>query len=147
MLSRRMLLGCLPAVVVACGTEDPEAGIRELIERAELAAESRDTGFFRGVMAERYTDTRGNDRDRLIAMMRGYFLTHPSIEMVTRIDSIVLSGTDAAEVVLHAGVLGRRDGVPLVAGLEGDLFRIELELVDQGGQWSVIGAHWERSLE
>ena len=96
---------------------------------------------------QRYTDRRGNDRERVIATLRGYFLTHQSIEMVTRIESVSLSGTDAAEVVLHAGVLGRREGASLVGGLEGELYRIELELVNQDGDWQVIGAHWERSLE
>lgn len=148
MRGRRILVAWWMAVaVVGCGTEDPDAALRALIERAEVAAEERDTGFFRNVLSQRYTDRRGNDRDRVIATLRGYFLTHQSIEMVTRIESVSLSGTDAAEVVLHAGVLGRREGASLVGGLDGELYRIELELVNQDGDWQVIGAHWERSLE
>ena len=147
MRGHRIAICCLAAVLTSCGAEDPEAALRALIERAELAAEGRETGFFRDVLSESYTDRRGNDRDRLVATLRAYFLTHQSIEMVTRVDSVTLSGADAAEVVLHAGILGRREGASLIGGLEGELYRVELELVDQGGDWQVIGAHWERSLE
>lgn len=147
MRGRRTLLCGMLAVMVACGSEDPAAELRSLIDRAELSAEERDTGFFRDVLSQRYADRRGNDRDRLVAILRGYFLTHQSIEIVTRVDSVVLSGADAAEIVLYAGMLGRRDGASPVAGLAGQLYRIELELVEQGGDWQVIGADWERSLE
>lgn len=147
MRGRRVLLCWMLAAMVACGSEDPAAELRSLIDQAELAAEERDTGFFRALLSARYADRRGNDRDRLIAMLRGYFLTHQSVEIVTRVESVVLSGADVAEVVLYAGMLGRRAGAPLVAGLDGQLYRIELELVEQGGDWQVIGAHWERSLE
>lgn len=147
MRGHRIAMCCLAVVLTSCGAEDPEAAVRELIERAEAAAEGRETGFFRDVLSERYTDGRGNDRDRLVATLRAYFLTHQSIEMVTRVDSVTLSGADAAQVVLHAGILGRRAGASLIGGLEGELYRVELELVDQGGDWQVIGANWERSLE
>ena len=144
MRGRRILVvWWMVGALTACGTEDPDAALRALIEDAEVAAEGRDTGFFRGVLSERYADRRGNDRDRVIATLRGYFLTHQSIEIVTRVESITLTGTDAAEVVLQAGVLGRREGASLVGGLDGELHRIELELVNQGGGWQVIGADWE----
>ena len=46
-----------------------------------------------------------------------------------------------------AGVLARRPGEGLLEGLDGRLYRLELELVDSGGDWQIIGADWERSLE
>ena len=138
-----LLLG----LVSACGSEGPEAAIRALIEGAEEAAESRETGFFRDILSESYVDARGNDRDRLISTLRGFFLTHDSIEIVTRIESIELSGSDAATATLHVGMLGSRAGASLIGGLDGELYRVELELVERGGDWQVIGARWERTLE
>ena len=132
-------------VLAACGAEDPNSELRELIERTEVAAEERDTGHFRGLVSDRYTDVRGNDRERLVDMIRGYFLTHQSLEVVTRIESIVPSGTDAAEVSLLAGLLGQRAGASLLGGLDGQLYDIELELIREGGDWQIIGARWKRS--
>ncbi len=145
-MSRRWPLVCsVVTVLTACGSEDPNTELRELIERTEVAAEERDTGHFRALVSDRYIDVRGNDRERLIDIVRGYFLTHQSLEVVTRIESIVLSGADAAEVTLLAGMLGRRTGASLLGGLDGQLYDIELELIREGGDWQIIGARWERS--
>lgn len=146
-MSRCWPLVCsLLTILIACGSEDPNSELRELIERTEIAAEERETGHFRRLLSDSYIDVRGNDRDRMIDIIRGYFLTHQSLEVVTRIESIVLNGTDAAEVSLLAGLLGQREGASLLGGLDGRLYDVELELVREGGDWQIIGAGWERSL-
>ncbi len=143
----RWLLACavLP-LLNACGSDDSAAELRELIDSTEIAAEERQTSHFRGLLSARYTDVRGNDRERMIDIIRGYFLTHQSLEIILRIESIELTGIDAAEVSLLAGVLGQRAGASLLSGLDGRLYDLELELVEDGGDWQVIGARWERSL-
>jgi hypothetical protein len=133
--------------VGACAADDPEATLVALIESAEAAAEARDTGYFRDLIAASYTDSRGNDRDRIIDVIRGYFFTNPRIDVVTRIEETELLGQDAARVVMLAGILGRREGVGVLGGFDGRLYRLELELVATGGDWQIIGARWERSLD
>jgi hypothetical protein len=135
------------SLLSACGTDDPEAALRELVDAAEQAAEARDTGFFRDLIGESFVDSRGNDRARVIDWLRAYFLANQNVEVVTRLQSIELKGADAAEVVVLAGVLGRRAAQGLLQGLDGRLYRIELELVSGGGDWQIIGARWEQSLE
>ena len=76
--------------------------------------------------------------------MRGYFIAHQRIEIVSRIDEIRLEGADAARAVVHAGLAGQRAGETLLGGVGADLYRFELELVDDGGEWRMIGAKWER---
>ena len=63
---------------------------------------------------------------------------------MSRIDEIRLEGTDAAHAVVHAGLAGQRSGESLLGGLGGDLYRFEVELIDDGGEWRMIGAKWER---
>jgi hypothetical protein len=43
-------------------------------------------------------------------------------------------------------MLGRRAGSALVEGLDADLYRFELELVKNDGEWRIIGARFERAL-
>ena len=145
----RIRLSVLALVLLqsACAVEDPEPALAQLIATAEAAAESRDTSFFRGLVAESYIDNHGNDRDRLIDSIRGYFLVNQDVDVVTRVESIELHGLDAAEVVVLAGILGRRPGQGIVPGFDGRLYRLELELVEMGGDWRIIGASWERSLD
>lgn len=143
-----------PAVVYAlalgaagCGTAaDPQAEIVELLAAAEEAAEARDAGFFADLVGDAYRDARGNDRDELLRAMRGYFLANQRIEIVSRVDEVVLEGADAARAVVHAGMAGQRTGAALLGGVDADLYRFELELVNDGGEWRIIGAEWRRAL-
>ncbi len=134
------------ALLSGCGVSDPEAEIRALLAAAEEAAEARDTGFFGDAVGAAYRDTRGNDRDELLRNLRGYFVANQRIEIVSRVDEIVLEGEDAARAVVHAGMVGRRTGAALVEGLEAELYRFELELVNDGGDWRIIGADVRRAL-
>jgi hypothetical protein len=41
---------------------------------------------------------------------------------------------------------GQRSGAGLIAGVDADLYRFELELVNDDGDWRIIGATWSRAL-
>jgi len=141
------IASALATVLVAgCGAGDPETEIRALLAAAEKAAEERDAGFFRDADGASYRDARGNDRDGLIRSIRGYFIANQRIEIVSRVDEVVLEGTDAARAVVHAGMVGQRAGATLIDGVEADLYRFELELVNDGGDWRIIGADYRRAL-
>jgi len=142
------IASALAAVLVAgCGgAGDPQTEIRALLAAAEKAAEERDVGFFGDAIGASYRDTRGNDRDGLIRSIRGYFIANQRIEIVSRVDEVVLEGADAARAVVHAGMVGQRAGATLVDGVEADLYRFELELVNDGGDWRIIGAEYRRAL-
>jgi hypothetical protein len=130
----------------ACAAEDREAALERLVADAAAAAEARQTAFFRDSIAASYVDARGNDRERMIDLIRGYFLTNPSIDVFSRIENVELLSADAAHLVVLAGLIARRPGEGMLDGFDGRLYRVELELVETGGDWRVIGARWERSL-
>jgi hypothetical protein len=143
---RRLLVSLLSVSLVAasgCAPDDPEAEIRAFIAAAETAAEARDTGFFRDTISASYADRRGQRRDDVINVIRGIFLTNATVEVINRIEAIELAGTEAAKVKLQAALVGKREGAALL-DVDGDLYRIELELVREGGDWRVISADWER---
>jgi hypothetical protein len=129
-----------------CGVSDTETELRALLAAAEDAAEARDVGFFGDLLGAAYRDSQGNDREQLLRMLRGYFIANQRIEIVSRVDEVALQGTDAARVVLHAGAVGQRTGAGALAGIDADLYRFELELAVNDGDWQVIGARWSRAL-
>jgi hypothetical protein len=141
-----LVVAAATMLVSACGASDPEAEIRALLAAAEEAAEARDVGFFNDALGAGYRDARGNDRGELIRLVRGFFIANQRIEIVSRIDEIVLEGEDAARAVLHAGMVGQRTGAALIDGIDADLYRFELELVNDGGDWQIIGADYRRAL-
>jgi hypothetical protein len=127
-----------------CSADDAETEIRAVLAAAEAAAEERDVGFFRDFVGSGYRDPRGNDREQLLNMLRGYFIVHQKIEIVSRVEEIRIEGVDAARAVVHAGLVGQRAGESLLGGIGGDFYRFEVELIDDGGEWRMIGAKWER---
>lgn len=140
------LLGAMS--VAGCGASDPELEIRAMLAAAEEAAEARDVGFFSDVLGTSYRDARGNDREEALRMIRGYFIANQRVEIVSRVDELVLEGPqgDAARAVVHAGMAGQRAGGGLIDGVDADLYRFELELVNDDGDWRIIGATWSRAL-
>jgi hypothetical protein len=136
-----LLCVCVAAAAGGCGSGDPEAEVRELIAKAESAAEARDTGFFRDTISASYADRRGQSRDDVINVIRGVFITNASVEVISRIHTIELAGADAATVKMQAALVGKREGASLL-DVDGDLYDIELELVRDSGDWRVISADW-----
>ena len=136
----------LAVLASGCGSSDPEAEIRALLTAAEGAAEARDVGFFGDAIGDSYRDAQGNDREAVLRMLRGLFIANQRIEIVSRIDEIDVEGGDAARAVVHAGMVGRRTDATLIDGLGADLYRFELELVNDGGNWQIIGADFKRAL-
>jgi hypothetical protein len=132
--------------VLGCAASDPEREIRALLAAAEEAAEARDAGFFGDLLGASYQDARGNDRDAALRMIRGYFIANQRVEIVSRVDEVRVEGADAARAVVHAGMVGQRAGGGLVPGVDADLYRFELELVNDDGDWRIIGASWSRAL-
>ena len=140
------LVSALAVLAAGCGAADPEAEIRALLAAAEEAAEARDVGFFSGVLADGYRDARGNDRDEMLRNLRGYFIANQRIEILSRVDEIVITGDGTARAVVHAGMVGRRAGAELIDGIDADLYRFELELVDDGDYWKVVRADFRRAV-
>jgi len=123
----------LLCAVAACGEADRDAELRAFVEAAVAAAQARDTGHFRGIVASSYIDDRGLDRERTIDLIRAFFFVNPTIEADADIERIVWDGTDSARVMIELDVEGRGNRH------EGT---VEFELLRIGGDWQVIGARW-----
>jgi len=133
------------ALAQGCAASDPEVQIRALLASAEAAAEARDTGFFADALGDSYRDASGNDRDGVLRTLRGYFIANQRVDVLSRIDEITLEGADAARAVVHAALVGQRPGGSLLS-VDSDLYRFEIELVNEDGEWKIIGAKWSRAL-
>jgi len=140
------LVSALAVLAAGCGASDPEAEIRALLAAAEEAAEARDVGFFGGALADDYRDARGNDRAEMLRKLRGYFIANQRIEILSRVDEIVVEDDGSARAVVHAGMVGRRAGAELIDGIDADLYRFELTLVNDGAEWQVASADFRRAV-
>ena len=129
------------ALAAACGEASaPEEEIRALVDTAELAAEERDGSALRDLVADDYRDRDGRDAGDIRGFLQGWLIAHPSVNLLTRIESIELEGKDQARVAVTVGMLGRSAGDDADWNLAGDIYRLDLFLARADGEWRLIRA-------
>jgi hypothetical protein len=88
-------------LLAACGAKSSdEQQVRALIDEVETAAEARDTSDVLEHVAETYADSGGLDKTQLRDFLRGYFLTHPKLELVVKIESLEFPVDGLAQAVI-----------------------------------------------
>ena len=130
-----MLGGCAQS-----GT--PEAQVRAVIAAGEQAAEARDLSGLLEHVSPAFLDEHGGSRDELKQVLRGYFVTHQSIALLTRIDSVEFPYRDLARVRVTVGTLGREAAGATAFELAADVNEIVLELKLEDDEWRVVRAAW-----
>jgi len=110
------------------------------VEKAESAAEARDASELRNLVADDYGDTAGRNAADVRNFLHAWLVAHPSVNLLTRIDSIELEGTELARVRVTIGMLGREAAGESDWDLAADIERLDLRLARDGGDWRVISA-------
>ena len=134
------------SIFTACSpSEGPEAKLRALVSKAELAAEARDVGDFLGLVSSNFTGEGGLNKDGLGRALRAYFIVNQRVSVLTRIHEVRLEGQDLAHVEVTFAAARR----PIEAGADlsevrADIYRAELDLQLEDGEWRVIHARWQR---
>jgi hypothetical protein len=137
---RRILV--VLALLAGCSNDSsPEQQVRAVIDSMEHAAEARDVGDLMEHVSAAYRDSQGQDRAEASRYARGYFITHQSVHLLTRIESLEFPSPDEARVKLQVGMAGRNDD-PGAAGLSADLYDFDIALVHEDGEWKVSYADW-----
>jgi hypothetical protein len=125
----------------ACGPAGtPEDEIRALADEVEQLAEARDAGELRAMIADDYRDAGGRDASDIRNLLHAWLVAHPSVNLLTRIDSIELEGTEQARVQVTIGMLGREAEGGSDWDLAADIERLDIRIARDGGDWRVVGA-------
>jgi len=135
----------LAATVTGCspsGTAEDE--IRALVSAAEESAEARDASALKDLVADDYEDAAGRTAADVRTYLHGWLVAHPSVRLITRVDSFELEGTEQARVEVTVGMLGREAASDSAWDLAGDIWRFDLRLARDGGDWRVIRAGWQQ---
>ena len=134
-------LACAPAA------ESPEDQVRVLLARAERLAEEQDVGALKDLVAEDYTDDRGNDRQAVAGLLTFYFLRNKTIHLLTRVRSVQVPEPDHAEATVLVAMAGRAiEGLEGLARIRADLYRFDFVLTrGPAGEWKVAHAEWGRA--
>jgi ketosteroid isomerase-like protein len=119
-------------LLASCGSRSSdEERVRALLERAEEAVEARDTSDVLELVADDYADSQGLDKMQLQNFLRGYFLTHPKIELIVDIDALEFpaDGLAQADVTITSLATGGPDRQ-----------KLRVEFRRAAGEWRVARA-------
>ena len=118
--------------LAACGAKtSDEQQVRALIDEVETAAEARDTTDVLEHVADTYADSSGLDKMQLRDFLRGYFLTHPKLELVVNIESLEFPVDGLAQAVIS---------VTTVELTDPNRQRLKVEFRRSGSAWQVARA-------
>jgi hypothetical protein len=135
-----LLVSCSPA------EESPEAQVRALLKRGEATAEKKETGTLRQMISDKYSDSQGQDKRAIEAILRYYFLRNESIHLFIRIQSIAFPQLAQAQAVVLVAMAGQPiAGAQELERLRADLHRFEITLASENKEWKVIRAEWRRA--
>jgi len=131
------------ATLAGCAREEsPETQVRALVAAGEAAAEERDLAGVLEHVSAAFRDANGGGRDELKQYLRGYFVMHPSVHLLTRVESIEFPYRDYARVQLKVGMLGREAAGATSLDFAADVKEIVLELALEDDEWKVVRAAW-----
>jgi hypothetical protein len=136
-------LVAVTGLLAGCGREEsPEAQVRSVIAAGEAAAEARDVGGLLELVSPAFRDANGGGPDELKQYLRGYFVMHPSVHLLTRVESVEFPYRDYARVQIEVGMLGRETAGAASLDLAADVKEIVLELALEDDEWKVVRAAW-----
>jgi hypothetical protein len=138
-----LLLLTLPMLLIGCAEPTtPEAEVRAFIAEAETAAEARDLSDMRPLIAENYSDRRGNDKPSLENLLRFLFVTHQSVHLQVYIESIEFEQPGVANAIALVGMADTAGALPDV-----DLYQFDARLIrNDADEWQLVEADWRRGL-
>jgi hypothetical protein len=146
-LAARAGAALLVLCLAACGPgETPESQVRAVVARGEKAAEARDLSGLMDLVSPKYQDGQGAGREDLKQYLRGYLVTHQSIHLLVKVDSVEFPYKDMAKVAVTLGTLGR-EAATSTFDLAGDVYDVDLELQLDDGDWRVTRARWHSASE
>lgn len=136
-----LLLFILPA---ACGPGDsPEEQVRQYVAAAEEAAEARNPGDLKELIAEQYQDDQGRTRRDIVAIAARYLYANKSIHVLTRIEGLVFPASEQAQLTVYAALTGQNvSDLDALLNMQADLYRFDLELRRTDGEWRLLRADW-----
>ena len=137
----------LAGLLAACDPPSPpEERVREFITTLETLAENREYTELLDHIAGDYLDSRGNDKLKVAAILRGFYLRNKNVHLLVRIDDIRFPSEERASVTLYVGIARRPMSDEEAAGLpRTNLHRIDMELVEDGDSYEIIQTEWRRA--
>lgn len=148
---RALLVGAFLASglpgLIACGDPSPpEQRVRDFINEIEQLAEDRQFTELVGYIDSDYVDTRGNDKLKVVGLLRAFYLRNQSVHLFVRVDEIRIPEPGHAAATVYVAMSRRplleSEAVQLPAT---SMHKVDLELVADGDSYRILQTEWTRA--
>ena len=146
-LGRALCAAVLLALAACSSEQDPvEERVRALIGRIEQSIENRSVREAVDYLHADYSDPRHIDRRAAGASLFGLVQRHRTIHLFTLIRTVTpAADQESAQAVVYVAMTGVPvESIDALISLKADLYRFDLGLVEEEGEWRVIRSRWER---
>lgn len=143
----RLFAAVLGVFLAACGgpQESPEARIKDLVSRAEQAAEDHDLSVFRDSVSDDYQDDHGYNRQTVLRLVQGMLLRNQNIHLLSLVREVRVENGSAYARVLVAMASRPIESADALLNVRADLMRFDVQLVLESDEWRVRAVDWERA--
>ncbi len=125
----------------------PEEEIRNYIKVAEEAAEKKELGTLKKLIADTYLDEKKRSKKDIQRIMAGYFFRNSTIYLLTRVDTIQIISENKAEVLIYVAMASTQlPDSSVLLDIHADLHRMDLVLVKLNGRWLLQRSEWRKAL-
>lgn len=142
------LLSSLFLLLPGCSgdTDTAEQQIRKMLAEMETAVQERSLEKVKSHVSPDYYDQWHPNRRAALRSLIIYFQGHTSIHLLTKISELTLSDDEkSASLVAYVGMAGKPiENADYLIALNAELFRFDIGLVNDDGDWLVANASWER---
>ncbi|RIL06394.1 MAG: hypothetical protein DCC71_07015 [Proteobacteria bacterium] len=139
----RIALPLVLALACAGDPQTPEERVRAVLADLEAAAEARDVAALKEHLSADYRDAHGNDRRAVAGIATMHFLQHESVHLLVRVRGVERVADGEARALALVAMAGTRiESAEWLESLRADLYRFELTLRDEDGDWRVASAAW-----
>lgn len=144
---KRLLIAVFGVFLAACGgpEESPEARIKDLVSRAEQAAEDHDLSVFRDSVSDDYQDDHGYNRQTVLRLVQGMLLRNRNIHLLSLVREVRVEDGSAHARVLVAMASRPIESADALLNVRADLMRFDVQFILEGDEWRVRAVDWERA--
>ena len=133
---------------ISCSDESApaEQQIRMLNDKAEAAVRARDVSDLKGMIADEYSDERGNNKQSMVRVAQLYLLRNRTIHLLSVEKSLQVLDDDNAVAEVFVAMAGEPiSTAEQLFNLRADLVRFDVRYVRVGGDWKVSGLGWRKA--
>ena len=146
-LPAKIFVVSVVAGLIACsdGETSPEQQIAQLNSDAKQAAEAKDVGTLKDMVAGDFKSGQ-YDKNSIIRLVALYLLGQKNLHLFSLTRSLQIIDQDNAKAAILVAMAGQPiDNADQLRDLRVEMLRFDVSYMRKEDEWKVIGVEWERA--